>query len=377
MLWVLATAALGAHVECWGYATYPEALAVPTFADGVHGIATGAAFSCAINATDSTVVCWGNQDWYTPSYPPAVPTSLGAVKQITAGTGHVCAVPESGGVRCWGRNVESQAPTVTSFNVSQVACGDLITCTRHNNDFSVTCYGLGTSPESPDPPASLGAVWDIDVGRSFGCAIESVDRSVVCWGADAPPTAGLPAAVALAAGRDFVCAVAVDDATVHCAGETMVPSSVGTVALLTALDTIVCAVGVDHDELICWFPSTGALYDDPPDTVQFEEFIDVQPAFDHICAMGTLATTSATTSITVTTLDTTSSATSAAPTVSTPRPTIGATPGPSAKLSAGAITAIILTAVLVVTGVGLIAIRPDGSDPDVTVYRRMTPPEYG
>ena len=63
-------------------------------------------FTCAIKAFNSSVVCWGHDEWgdATP------PEDLGAVLADTVGGHHTCAIKNSTRtVVCWGRDNYGQA----------------------------------------------------------------------------------------------------------------------------------------------------------------------------------------------------------------------------------------------------------------------------
>ena len=110
-------------VKCWGSNSYVHLKYgpgsdrstpgdVPGFGSEVTAIASGKEHTCAL--TDSGAVkCWGNNasgqlgDGTTKDrYAPNDVSSLGSGnKAIAAGEFHTCVVTQSGGVKCWGRNL--------------------------------------------------------------------------------------------------------------------------------------------------------------------------------------------------------------------------------------------------------------------------------
>ena len=127
-------------VQCWGknYAgqigngQYDQATIyqVPTqvtgLTSGVVAITAGMEFNCALLATGA-VQCWGRGDdgqlgngTTTSSNVPVQVTGLtSGVVAISAGDSYVCALMDSGALKCWGRNLSGQLGdgTETDSNV--------------------------------------------------------------------------------------------------------------------------------------------------------------------------------------------------------------------------------------------------------------------
>jgi alpha-tubulin suppressor-like RCC1 family protein len=132
-----------------------------------------------------------------------LPAPLG---HLSAGSRHVCAVTDSGGVKCWGLNGSLQAggPALTNSNVpldvtgfgdgvviTAVSAGALHTCALTSTG-GVKCWGYGCvvpgdglcSPNSAEPkdvPALASGVTAIAAGALHTCAITSAG-GVKCWG---------------------------------------------------------------------------------------------------------------------------------------------------------------------------------------------------
>lgn len=295
MLWVLTLAAAGAQIECWEEFEDISngAVDVPLFDGGAVQVATGEQFSCAIDADDDTVRCWGTESYTTT--PPYVPADLGPVSAIAAGYEHVCVIPQSGGYRCWGGQSGAQEQVVTDLSaaVTDIACGVSVTCIRKTADQTVECYGPDFGV-SLSPPNSLGAASAIDGGVAFACAIRESDDSVQCWGYNAPDTSSLPAAAAIAAGDGFVCAISRLDGAVSCSGAT-VPSNLEPATHISALKDPICIIGATTGTVTCWYGSTGTLFPRQPDPLGIGIITDVVPARTHICAMSESTTTPSTT----------------------------------------------------------------------------------
>jgi alpha-tubulin suppressor-like RCC1 family protein len=194
---------------------------------GVNAIAAGGSHTCA-RIGKGRVRCWGDGLAGELGYGNA--NSLGdnetaasagdvnvggLVMQIAAGSGHTCAVLQSGRVRCWGAasagrlgygnttNVGDTGPpalagdVVIGAPVSQVATGGAHTCALLASG-NVRCWGSNESGQlgyggtnqvgDTETPASAG---DVDVGGSVvqiaagvlhTCALLA-SGSVRCWGA--------------------------------------------------------------------------------------------------------------------------------------------------------------------------------------------------
>lgn len=206
--------------------TYAEEFASPRFVNGVAigVVAAGGEFTCGVLESGG-VRCWGRNDVgqlgnenEVISATPGSRTQL-AVRSITnaiavtAGGAHACALLNTGGVRCWGRNTNGQlgdGTTTTSFvpttiasfgtltsQASAVSAGDQHTCAIVQNPVSlsppsVRCWGsnaygqLGRGTTGGDfstpavVPGTSGAI-AVAAGGRHSCAVLAT-RAVVCWG---------------------------------------------------------------------------------------------------------------------------------------------------------------------------------------------------
>jgi alpha-tubulin suppressor-like RCC1 family protein len=179
-------------------------------------IATYDATVCAIRSSDSSVVCWGFNDFgetgqqpdpmvQTTLHPTKVPIG-GPATAIAVGRRHGVAVDRNGNVWCWGGHMSAQCGLEPS---------------------SPTQYDSLPHPTPVEVPFSAGAFFSagalIAAGDGFTCATSRDDGSVYCWGDDgegetaAPPNgiqptltkvANTSGATLLAAGAQHACASA-------------------------------------------------------------------------------------------------------------------------------------------------------------------------
>jgi len=179
----LATTATGPST-CGGSPCSPRPVAVAGLS-AVTGISGGSEHFCAV--TGAAVKCWGNNQYgqlgngnntgptlcngYACGLTPAsvVGTSgtgtLTNVSSVSTSSGayHTCAVLTSGAVDCWGINFYGQLG-VGSFDGPEDCSG--YGCTTH----PLTVSGVTASA--------------VAVGGASTCAIDSVSRTLECWGDD-------------------------------------------------------------------------------------------------------------------------------------------------------------------------------------------------
>ena len=185
-------------------------------------VASGGEHTCALT-TSGGVQCWGTgqegrlgRNSYTGSSTPVDVVGLtSGVIDISANSGHTCAVLSDGTVKCWGRSAEGQAGTISGFSqpapvdvsasasvllsgIAQVGVGHEFTCTRTSVG-GVKCWGNGSSGRLGDGTgdwstypvdvrlalngATLSGVSQIAVGGAHVCALLDT-TGVKCWGAD-------------------------------------------------------------------------------------------------------------------------------------------------------------------------------------------------
>ena len=225
--------------------------------------AAGANFSCSLNA-DGAVSCWGannsgqlgNGSTIASSTPVAVAGLMNGVSAISLGSGHACALLNSGTVRCWGNNAAGQLGNGSFINsalpvtvsglsgVTAISAGKNGSHTCAIASGAATCWGqnsdgqLGnnTTTNANTPVAVSGlssGVVAISAGGKHSCAV-TTGGVTQCWGNNdygqlGNNNAGTPSYVPVAtntltsgvqsisAGYDFNCALK-NDGSVYCWG---------------------------------------------------------------------------------------------------------------------------------------------------------------
>lgn len=141
---------------------------------------------CAIESSGK-LVCWGG--WQDEQLAPIAALTEHGFSAVAVGPAHVCALRESGALRCFGISTDAavnQGPHVTGPNAetatdfSQVAVGGH-TCALHR-DGKIQCWG-GDRPEINGPNASTQRFVRMSVEGHRTCAFTERD-SMRCWGAD-------------------------------------------------------------------------------------------------------------------------------------------------------------------------------------------------
>jgi len=228
---VAAIAAGGSHtcalttnggVKCWGanvsgqlgnetQIPYSAPVDVVELGRGVFDITAGWEHTCALT-TGGGVKCWGDNssgqlgdgttnDRNTPVDVAGLESGVAA---IAAGEGHTCALTTSGGVKCWGDNLEGQLGGGTIYShitpvdvaglesdVAAIAVGWEHTCALTTVG-GVRCWGNnssgqlgdGTMTERNVPVGVIGlesGVTAITAGGGHTCAL-TTGGGVKCWG---------------------------------------------------------------------------------------------------------------------------------------------------------------------------------------------------
>ncbi len=197
-------------VQCWG-ANGPEA--VEGLGTGVVAVSSGANHNCALT-TAGGVLCWGsdtvgqvgngNACGIECETPVGVTGLSSGVVAIAAGGLHSCAITTSGGLKCWGYNIEGQLGDGTttirdtpvdvvglSSNVASVALGGHHTCALLVSG-GVKCWGSndegqvgdGTTTDRHTPTNVTGlssGVAAVSKGIFHTCGL-TVTGGLKCWG---------------------------------------------------------------------------------------------------------------------------------------------------------------------------------------------------
>jgi alpha-tubulin suppressor-like RCC1 family protein len=252
------------EIECWGSNgngqlglgdNQDRPLPTP-LAAGVSfvSLACGGKASCAV-ADTGKLYCWGDNSeglaaqadpYDSPDVLlPKLAVLEVAVRQVSVGQGHACAVAINGALYCWGRNTDSQLgigpspiqlrkPTPSDVNARyhQVAAGQQHSC-GVRNDGTVYCWGrelagrLGQGAEQDGKlllPGQAGTDSDFvsTAVHWFHSCARRLNGKLVCWGRnqegqlgvgdekqrDTPaPVSGPSAWSAFAVGRFHTCGI--------------------------------------------------------------------------------------------------------------------------------------------------------------------------
>jgi alpha-tubulin suppressor-like RCC1 family protein len=179
---------------------------------GVLAVSNGAEHSCALLSTGGAK-CWGfgwagqlgNGTWDMQLTPVDVTGLTSGVLRISSGWFHICAVTNTGSLKCWGRNSEGQLGDGTtnwsstpvdvtglSNGVLDVASGYFHTCAVLTGG-NVKCWGNNSAGQLGDGTTSSSLVpvnvlsvtnaIAISLGVDHTCALTSVG-GVKCWGSN-------------------------------------------------------------------------------------------------------------------------------------------------------------------------------------------------
>jgi len=131
-------------------------------------------------------VCWGlcailTLGWVCPAGATIGSTirQFGPIKDLAAGSAHVCVVNKAGRVYCWGDNSKGQTNTPHGLGITQslIAYGEY-TCAL-NNGGQVHCWGDRQYPfGTPRGLSHITGIWLSDT--YWVCAISST-RQLTCW----------------------------------------------------------------------------------------------------------------------------------------------------------------------------------------------------
>jgi alpha-tubulin suppressor-like RCC1 family protein len=127
-------------------------------------LSSGTAHNCLVTNLGG-VKCWGNNGYAqlggsagSPrQFPTDVPGLTAGVNLVAAGGDHTCVMMSTGGVKCWGRNLEGQV-------------GDGSTASPKTAPTDVS-FGAGVVPTA------------LALGYRHSCALTATGK-VKCWGAN-------------------------------------------------------------------------------------------------------------------------------------------------------------------------------------------------
>ena len=231
------------QVYCWGFGFLGDGKDVgislrPVFVETITGgdptggdptggdplpeiaqISVGIEHTCAVTVEEGKVLCWGegsqgqlgnggSNDKLRPKYVLQKSDSeiLSNIVQVSAGSGHTCAVNKSNAVFCWGTNDnwklgqgasssgEAKARKILThlITATQVSAGREHTCAIQTNS-KVACWGNGAkgqfgrgssntnSTGVPTTIPNLNNVVQISAKGDHTCVLNT-DSKVLCWG---------------------------------------------------------------------------------------------------------------------------------------------------------------------------------------------------
>ena len=259
------------RVACWGHNRYgelgdgtTEERPAPTVVPGLANAAlvtTGRQHTCSL-LLDGTVYCWGDNSHgqlgldttAVGRLQPARVPGLPAIRGISAGLLHTCAVTSDRKVWCWGNHDSGELGSGVSSahgpmevpgltGVVAVTAGAGFSCALTDPAHVAYCWGkndhgqLGRSTitTGPAPVAAMAMPFKaIDAGRNVACGL-TLTGGVHCWGSNfagalgvdnasdsfdsADPVAtGVENAVAVSVGGQGACAL-LSDGAYRCWGE--------------------------------------------------------------------------------------------------------------------------------------------------------------
>ena len=143
-----------------------EEAPAPTFT----AVSSGWNHTCALR-TDSTVACWGSDEFGQSDAPEGIFTA------VSAGGRHTCGLRPDGTVECWGSDEDGQS-SVPSGTFTAVSAGGHHTCALRP-DTSAECWGLDTDGQSTPTTSGFKT---ISAGDWHTCALHDWDNWFFCWG---------------------------------------------------------------------------------------------------------------------------------------------------------------------------------------------------
>ncbi len=218
------------RVLCWGRGTngrlgngdtvQRESPTLTSDSSAYSFIEVGAAFSCGIRASDSRVLCWGQNNNgqlgtgnTTDMHNPTLINDSSAYIDLGLGFEFGCGIRASDSrVLCWGDDLEgylgngaageSNNPVLTSDPSAYliVSSGPVHSCGIRANDSRVLCWGSGNNGRLGDGGTGVNYVPTLvndsssylDVsGGQHSCGIRANDSRVLCWGQNADGQLGL------------------------------------------------------------------------------------------------------------------------------------------------------------------------------------------
>ena len=243
-------------VRCWGNFSN-----VPVDLGQVVQVSVGNNYACALNSQRKSK-CWGSITLEQNPTNGDVSHPLENVTQISVGTSHACAAIEQNYVTCWGENSfgKSDAPLGPAV---QVSVGSSVCAINESGELRCWASGRSSSETVLPIPNDLGAVSQVEVYDDTVCAI-TIQGLVRCWGRtsfagefqdqyriDDYPNIGFVTQITL--GQGHLCAINFEQRA-FCWGRNDqggVPSDLGKVRKIASNMLQTCAITVSN-QVRCW-----------------------------------------------------------------------------------------------------------------------------
>ena len=206
-------------------------------------VTAGEHHSCGTR-TDSTLACWGNNNFGQASPP------TGTFTAVAAGSTHSCGIRTNGTLVCWGDNYFGEASPPRSATFTAVATGFAHSCGIRTNR-SMACWGGNDSGQASAPTGTFTA---ISAGDDLSCGIRT-NRSLACWGGNDSGQASAPTGTftAVATGSAHSCGIR-SDRTAACWGTNyfgQASAPTGTFTAISAGDDLSCGIRT-NGSITCW-----------------------------------------------------------------------------------------------------------------------------
>ena len=246
----------------------------------VRTVSAGYAHACAVRL-DGSLICWGLNNYGQASPPP------GTFQQVSAGANHTCALSTDGTVACWGDDTYGQS-TPPAGQFSHVTAGGYHSCARDAAG-AITCWGWNSFDQLVGIPT--GTFSQVAAGNLHTCAL-STGGTVSCWGWNADGQSDAPAGTfrQVSAGGSHSCATA-NDGTATCWGSNVdgeLNAPAGSYRFVGAGGFHTC--GLDEPgAIVCWGSNGYGQLNEIPEG----PFREISNGGQHTCGVreagGTLA----------------------------------------------------------------------------------------
>lgn len=249
----------------------PNALIVPM---GYSDISVGSQYACAIRSGDSTLVCWGDNEFGKSTAP------AGKYRQVSVGIDHTCAVRADYVAACWG-DASSGRNALPMVAFSQVSVGRQYGCGVRLDSRSVLCWGSNQYGKATPPPF---AFTQISTTEYHACGLGLSDARPICWGSNNAGQINAPIApfTQIDAGRNYTCGVRTDGRVicwgVNDVGQSSAPA--GSYTQVSAAYSHTCAIRLSDRGIVCWGWNRDSMLSAPAGA-----YVKVSAGYTNSCAI--------------------------------------------------------------------------------------------